>query len=286
MSNIQIGIIGGSGLYKMEDLEIIEEKSIETPFGNTSAPIVIGKINNIQLAFLARHGTQHGYLPHEVPYKANIYALKKLGIKYIVSVSAVGSLKEEIPPRDLVIVDQYIDFTKKRDSTFFGNGILAHTSMAKPTCEKVNSILLKAAHKVLGNEKVHAKGTYIAMEGPQFSSFAESNFYRLLQADVIGMTNMPEAKLAMEAQIAYTALAFATDYDCWHPSEEAVTAEIAIANLMANAKNAQEIIKLAVEEIDKEKPFSNAHSALSSSLLTPLSALEGDKKELLELLLK
>ncbi len=286
MQDIQIAIIGGSGLYKMEDLKIIDQREIETPFGKPSAPIVIGEIDNVKLAFLARHGTVHGYLPHEVPYKANIYALKSLGVKYIVSVSAVGSLKEEIPPRDLVIVDQYLDFTKNRDSTYFGNGIIAHPSMAEPTCKKVNEILYTAAKKILPENRVHSKGTYVAMEGPQFSSLAESNFYRLLGADVIGMTNMPEAKLAKEAQIAYTALAFATDYDCWHPVEEAVTAEIAIANLMANAENAQKIIKEAVKIIDAQKPESSAHKALSSALLTQPSMLEGKKKELLEMLLK
>ncbi len=285
MQDIQIGIIGGSGLYKMEDLTIIEELDIDTPFGKPSAPLVVGEINNVKVAFLARHGKNHSLLPSEVPYKANIYALKSIGVKYILSVSAVGSLREEVAPRHLLVVDQYIDNTKNRANTFFGNGILAHVSMAKPTCPLLSKIIFDEAKKIMPENSVHPKGTYIAIEGPQFSSYAESQFFRQINADVVGMTNMPEAKLAMEAQIAYSAMAMITDYDCWHPHEEAVTAEIAIANLTANAQTSQKIVKQAIQIIAKEKPISAAHSSLASGLITPLESLEGTQKEMLTTLL-
>ncbi len=286
MKDVKIGIIGGSGLYKMEDLKQIQEIEINTPFGKTSAPLVLGELCDIPLVFLARHGINHSLLPSEVPYKANIYAMKELGIKYLISVSAVGSLKEEIAPEDIVIVDQYIDNTKNRKSTFFGNSILAHVSMAKPTCKELNSLLIQASKKILDKKRVHEKGTYIAIEGPQFSSYAESQFFRLIQADIVGMTNMPEAKLAMEAQIAYSSMAMVTDYDCWRQDTEEVNAKMAIAHLMANAKNSQLIIKEAIKEIAQQSPQSLSHRALENALLTDVNSLAEPQKKILETLLK
>ncbi len=284
MQDFRIGIIGGSGLYRMEELVNIQEIEINTPFGMPSSPLMLGEIDTIPLVFLARHGKNHTLLPHEVPYKANIYALKEMKVKYLISISAVGSLREEIAPEDVVIVDQYIDNTKNRTSTFFGNGLLAHVSMAHPTCKALNSLLSHAAKKILNPTKVHEKGTYIAIEGPQFSSFAESHYFRQIGADVVGMTNMPEAKLAMEAQIAYASLAMATDYDCWRQDIEEVNAKMAIAHLMANAQNSQRIIKEVIKEIAKEKPLSLAHSSLANALLTDKESLNAEMRKIIDTL--
>ena len=223
--NPQIGIIGGSGLYQMSQFKVLKKVVLTTPFGKPSDAIVIGELGGKQVAFLPRHGVGHKINPSELPFKANIYAFKKLGVDTIFSVSAVGSLKQEIEPGHMVIVDQFIDRTRLRPSTFFEKGIVAHVSLADPVCDYLRGLLAVSCQEV--GVKTHVKGTYICMEGPQFSTRAESHWYRSMGADVIGMTNLQEAKLAREAEICYATLALSTDYDCWHVTEEAVsTAQI------------------------------------------------------------
>jgi 5'-methylthioadenosine phosphorylase len=270
MQQALIGVIGGSGLYQMDALENTNELQIETPFGRPSDVIVTGQVAGIEVAFLARHGRGHQLIPSEVPYRANIYAMKKMGIRYLISVSAVGSLREDMKPLDIVLPDQFIDLTKQRDSSFFGKGAVAHVSMAQPICDRVANALLRATDKLNLSEPIqlHQSGTYVCIEGPQFSTLAESQWYRSMGASVIGMTNMPEAKLAREAEIAYATLAMVTDYDCWHPREANVTANMAIANLMKNAHHAQEIIATAIKILGTERPLSLAHNALSDALVT------------------
>ncbi len=288
-ANIVVGIIGGSGLYQIADFELEEELEITTPFGKPSALCKVGKLQGCKVVFLARHGENHSLLPSEVPYKANIYALKSLGVSHIISVSAVGSLREEMAPRHMVVVDQYIDFTKTRSSSFFGQGLIAHVSMAKPTCENLGKVLHGAAEFILKdtNYKAHHGGTYICIEGPQFSSRAESLYYKSMGIDVVGMTNMPEAKLAREAQMAYACLAMVTDYDCWRTQEtehEAVNVQALLDNLRAGAENAQNIVARTVVQLNMEKPSSLAHTALQTAVYTPYSELSKEKKELLDFL--
>lgn len=227
MVQSEIGILGGSGLYQMSALENVREHLIDTPYGKPSDVLVSGQIDGINVVFLARHGRGHRLIPSEVPYRANIHALKQCGVRYLLSFSAVGSLREDMAPLDMVLPDQFIDLTKQRASTFFGNGAVAHVSMAEPVCSLVADALARAVQKVGATDPVrlHREGTYVCIEGPQFSSMAESNWYRSMGASVIGMTNMPEAKLAKEAQIAYATLAMVTDYDCWHPKEAHVSAD-------------------------------------------------------------
>jgi len=281
-----IAIIGGSGLYQMQDLTNKRSVTIQTPYGNPSDDIVLGDLDGVTVAFLTRHGQGHRLTPSEVPYRANIYALKTLGVRYIVSVSAVGSLQEALKPLDMVVPDQIIDMTKQRVSTFFGDGAVAHVSMADPLCPVLADILMRAYSEANINEGTcHPKATYVCIEGPQFSTRAESNWYRQMQADIIGMTNMPEAKLAREASIAYATLALVTDFDCWHPNEEAVSADYAIKNLMKNAENAQQVIKQAVALIAAEQPESIAHNALAQALVTPIEAMDEQTKTRLAALL-
>jgi 5'-methylthioadenosine phosphorylase len=224
--NAQIGIIGGSGLYKMSALTDIQEINIDTPFGKTSDAFIYGKLSGTSVVFLARHGRSHHLLPTEVPYRANIYALKSLGVEYIISASAVGSLQEYAKPLDIVLPDQFIDRTTSRTSTFFGEGIVAHVAFGEPICKSLLSVVSSAAESIdLGRNKVHKGGIYLCMEGPAFSTKAESFLYRSWGAKVIGMTNLTEAKLAREAEIAYATLALVTDYDCWHEDHESVTVE-------------------------------------------------------------
>lgn len=269
-----IGVIGGSGLYHMEALEDPVEHTLTTPFGAPSDTLVTGTIGAVPVAFLARHGRGHKLLPSELPFRANIHAFKQLGVKYLLSVSAVGSLREDYRPLDMVLPDQFIDLTKKRDNTFFGDGAVAHVSMAEPVCPRLTDILARAWVQSIGQTQsgaqpiMHRGGTYVCIEGPQFSSIAESHWYRSMGASIIGMTNMPEAKLAREAQIAYACLAMVTDFDCWHPREANVTAESAIANLMKNAEAAQQVLIQAVALLGKELPDSEAHRALKSALVT------------------
>ena len=281
-----IAIIGGSGLYQMQALTNKRSVKIETPYGEPSDDIVLGELNGVTVAFLTRHGQGHRLTPSEVPYRANIYALKTLGVRYIVSVSAVGSLQETLKPLDMVIPDQMIDMTKQRVSTFFGDGAVAHVSMADPLCPEVADILMRAyGNANIADGQCHAKATYVCIEGPQFSTRAESHWYRQMQADIIGMTNMPEAKLAREASIAYATLALVTDFDCWHPNEQAVSADYAIQNLMKNADNAQQVIKQAVTLIASEQPKSIAHTALTQALVTPVESMSAETKTRLAALL-
>lgn len=281
-----IAIIGGSGLYQMADLTNQRSVSISTPYGKPSDDIILGELNGVTVAFLTRHGQGHKFTPSKVPYRANIYALKTLGVRYIISVSAVGSLQEELKPLDMVVPDQMIDMTKHRASTFFGKGAVAHVSMADPLCPKVADILNRAYTQANINEgQCHAQATYVCIEGPQFSTRAESHWYRQMNADIIGMTNMPEAKLAREASIAYATLALVTDFDSWHPTEEDVSADYAIQNLMKNADNAQSVIKEAVALLAVEQPKSIAHHALAQALVTPIEAMSIEVKTKLAALL-
>ncbi len=286
MNDAVIGVIGGSGLYNIENIKNVQEVSVSTPYGEPSEVFVYGELNGVQVYFLSRHGRNHKFLPSEVPYQANIYAFKKLGIKYLISISAVGSMREGIPPRDMVVVDQYIDFSKNRKSTFFGQGLVGHVSMAKPTCEVLGKILFDAAQNVLQGsaQRAHLGGTYLCMEGPQFSSLAESNFYRSMGVDVIGMTNMPEAKLAREAQIAYASLAMSTDYDCWKSNEEDVSADMALKNMRANTENAHKILEIAIMKLAKQLPKSIAHHALDMAVFSDYNHLSQEKKDLLDFL--
>ncbi|MBI0426810.1 S-methyl-5'-thioadenosine phosphorylase [Psychrobacter sp. NG27] len=281
-----IAIIGGSGLYQMDALINKRHITIDTPFGSPSDDIVLGELAGVTVAFLTRHGQGHRLTPSEVPYRANIYALKTLGVRYIVSVSAVGSLRESLKPLDMVIPDQMIDMTKQRVSTFFGAGAVAHVSMADPLCPALAEILTRAYDNAdIAEGTSHPKATYVCIEGPQFSTRAESQWYRQMQADIIGMTNMPEAKLAREASMAYATLALVTDFDCWHPTEEAVSADYAIKNLMKNADNAQKVIKEAVALIAAELPDSIAHDALSQALVTSVDMMDDSTKTRLAALL-
>lgn len=281
-----IAIIGGSGLYQMDALINKRHITIDTPFGSPSDDIVLGELAGVTVAFLTRHGQGHRLMPSEVPYRANIYALKTLGVRYIVSVSAVGSLRESLKPLDMVIPNQMIDMTKQRVSTFFGAGAVAHVSMADPICPALAELLTRAYDNAdIAEGTSHLKATYVCIEGPQFSTRAESQWYRQMQADIIGMTNMPEAKLAREASIAYATLALVTDFDCWHPTEEAVSADYAIKNLMKNADNAQKVIKEAVALIAAESPDSIAHDALAQALVTSVDMMDEATKTRLAALL-
>ncbi|MCS6958793.1 MAG: S-methyl-5'-thioadenosine phosphorylase [Pseudanabaenaceae cyanobacterium SKYGB_i_bin29] len=279
-----IGIIGGSGLYQMPDLELQEEISVVTPFGATSDTLLGGSLGGAKVVFLPRHGRTHHLLPQEVPYRANIYALKELGVKYILSASAVGSLQAEICPLDLVVPHQFIDRTYKRADTFFGEGIVAHVSFSQPVCPYLAEILATAATAVGAN--VHRGGVYLCIEGPAFSSQAESHLYRQWGASVIGMTNVTEAKLAREAEIAYATLALVTDYDCWHPDHAAVTVEMVVANLQQNAETARQVIRQAVAMITANPPVSPAHSALKQAILTDLRQVPPERLQALAPILR
>ncbi len=248
---ITIGIIGGSGLYDMADLTDREERKVSTPFGDPSDPYVIGTLRGKRVAFLARHGAGHRYTPTELNYRANIFGMKTLGVQYILSASAVGSLQERYVPQHLVIPDQFFDRTKGRVSTFFGNGLVAHVAFAHPVCGTLGNVAHKACTKV--GATVHKGGTYVCMEGPQFSTLAESKLYRSWGMDIIGMTNLQEAKLAREAEICYATIALVTDYDCWHPEHDSVTVDMIIQNLVANAKTAQQVIAEAVSNLPYER---------------------------------
>ncbi len=265
MTNPTIGIIGGSGLYDMAELTDREDKTISTPFGEPSGPYVIGTLRGKRVAFLARHGAGHRILPSELNFRANIYGMKVLGVERILSASAVGSLKMEYKPLDIVVPDQFFDRTKGRISTFFGKGIVAHVAFAHPLCHDLSTIAADSAEKV--GATVHRGGTYVNMEGPQFSTLAESNLYRTWGMDVIGMTNLQEAKLAREAEICYATLALVTDYDCWHPDHDSVTVDLIIANLTQNAATAQKTIADAVERIGGARTCA-CKDALATAIIT------------------
>ncbi|WP_298739038.1 S-methyl-5'-thioadenosine phosphorylase [uncultured Psychrobacter sp.] len=281
-----IAIIGGSGLYQMQALSNKRQVTISTPYGKPSDDIVMGELNGVTVAFLTRHGQGHRFSPSEVPYRANIYALKTLGVRYVISVSAVGSLREHLKPLDMVIPDQMIDMTKQRASTFFSEGAVAHVAMADPLCAALGGVLKRAYSQAnISEGQCHSTATYLCIEGPQFSTRAESNWYRQMNADIIGMTNMPEAKLAREASMAYATLALVTDFDSWHPSEKDVSADYAIQNLMKNADNAQQVVKQAVALLASEQPDSIAHTALAQALVTPIEAMSEETKTKLNALL-
>lgn len=287
MAETRIGIIGGSGLYKMDALKEVQEVQVDTPFGKPSDAFIVGNLDGTQVAFLARHGRNHTLLPTELPFRANIYAMKKLGVDYIISASAVGSLKEEVKPLDMVVPDQFIDRTRNRISTFFGEGIVAHITFGDPVCNKLAQILGDAIASLnLPDVTLHRGGTYVCMEGPAFSTKAESNLYRSYGATVIGMTNLQEAKLAREAEIAYATMALVTDYDCWHPDHDSVTVEMVVANLHSNAVNAQKVIQAAVRQLSEKPPESEAHSALKYAILTRLENVPIETKQKLEAILK
>ena len=260
-----IGIIGGSGLYEMAELTDREERKVQTPFGEPSAPYVIGTLRGKRVAFLARHGAGHRLLPSELNFRANIFGFKTLGVEYILSASAVGSLKHEFKPMDLVIPDQFLDRTRGRISTFFGRGLVAHVGFAHPFCARLSDIAFQSS--TAAGAAVHKGGTYVCMEGPQFSTLAESKLYRSWGMDIIGMTNLQEAKLAREAEICYTTIALVTDYDCWHPDHDHVTVEMIVANLTENARMAQQVIAGAVAALPFERTCECA-SALKYAIIT------------------
>ena len=287
MTAIKIGIIGGSGLYNMEALQDVEELHIDTPFGAPSDALIRGTLEGTPVVFLARHGRNHTLMPSELPFRANIYAFKSLGVEYLISASAVGSLKDSVKPLDMVVPDQFIDRTRNRISTFFGEGLVAHISFGDPVCSALAEVLEGAIASLnLPDVTLHSGGTYVCMEGPAFSTKAESNLYRSWGATIIGMTNLPEAKLAREAEIAYATLALVTDYDCWHPDHDSVTVEMVIGNLRKNAVHAQSVIRETVRRLSANPPASDAHSALQYAILTPLDKAPASAKERLKVLLQ
>jgi 5'-methylthioadenosine phosphorylase len=262
---VQIGVIGGSGLYDMPGLTDRQEVPVTTPFGDPSGPYVVGTLRGRRVAFLARHGAGHRILPSELNFRANIFGFKTLGVEWIISASAVGSLKEEYPPLDIVIPDQFFDRTRTRISTFFGHGLAAHVSFAHPVCPVLSRLAGDAAESAGG--RVHRGGTYVCIEGPQFSTLAESKLYRSWGMDVIGMTNLQEAKLAREAEICYATLALVTDYDCWHPGHDHVSVEMIVATLMQNARTAERAIAEAVSRLPIERTCA-CGTALAHALIT------------------
>src|SRR5262244_4635178 len=269
MSNqVRVGIIGGSGMYQMPELKDVEEVRLDTPFGPPSDAIIVGTLEGQRVAFLPRHGRGHRFTPTELPFRANIYGMKLLGVERILSASAVGSLQEKYAPLDMVIPDQFFDRTRARvrESTFFGEGIVAHVAFAHPVCKDLGDVL-EASCKTAA-VKAHRGGTYICMEGPAFSTVAESNVYRSWGMDVIGMTNLQEAKLAREAEICYATLALVTDYDCWHPAHDAVTMETVIEYLNKNVRNAQTIMRETVKRLSGKSRTCKCESALKNAIFT------------------
>jgi 5'-methylthioadenosine phosphorylase len=268
MTAARIGIIGGSGLYQMPELTDVEEMEVQTPFGSPSDKFILGTLEGERVAFLPRHGVGHRFTPTEVPFRANIYGMKLLGVERILSASAVGSLQEKYAPLDMVIPDQFFDRTRGRvrESTFFGEGIVAHIAFAQPVCAKLGDALEESCKAVKVN--AHRGGTYLCMEGPAFSTVAESNVYRSWGMDVIGMTNLQEAKLAREAEICYATLALVTDYDCWHADHDAVTVETVINYLNQNVRNAQLIIRHAVKRLSGQARDCKCGSALKNAIFT------------------
>ncbi len=278
-----IGIIGGSGLYSMSGLTETREIRVKTPFGEPSDAFIVGSLEGKRVAFLARHGRGHCLLPSELNFRANIYAMKLLGVERIISVSAVGSLQENLRPGEFLVADQFFDRTKGRISTFFGNGIVAHVTFDKPTCTHLSTVLSDAC--VSSGVPVHRKGTYVCMEGPQFSTLAEANYHRAMSFDVIGMTNVTEAKLAREAEICYSTIAMITDYDCWHPSHESVTVAQIIATLNQNATNAQNVVREAVKAVPAGRSC-KCGDALKHAILTDPKVIPPKAKKNLAAILK
>ena len=274
----EIGIIGGTGLYEMEGFTDVREVPVETPFGPPSDSFRVGSLDGRQVAFLPRHGRGHRILPHELNFRANVFAMKKLGVQWILSVSAVGSLKERYEPLHVLVPDQFIDRTRQRQSTFFGRGLVAHVAFAHPFCRRLSKVMAEACAEA--GATYHVGGTYVCMEGPQFSTLAESELYRSWGADVIGMTNLQEAKLAREAEICYATLAMVTDFDCWHPDHDAVTADQIIRVLGKNAETAKRVLRAAVRRLPLPRDCECAN-ALASALITPSDLVpEAVKREL------
>jgi 5'-methylthioadenosine phosphorylase len=268
MSGIpRVAIVGGSGLYELAGLDDVEEHDVETPFGRPSDAILVGSIGKRRTAFLARHGRGHALLPSEINYRANVFALKRLGVERILSASAVGSMREEIRPRDVVLIDQFVDRTQHRPSTFFGDGLAAHIGFADPICPHLRSAMLDAARAV-GGGGAHDGGTYLCMEGPAFSTRAESQLYRAWGIDVIGMTNLQEARLAREAEICYATLALVTDYDCWHEEEEDVSVGTVLDNLEANAARAAAVVRATIEALPDDRRACGCAEALRHAIIT------------------
>ena len=284
---VKIGIIGGSGVYNLDGLENPNWIRVKSPWGKTSDDILTGNLNDIELAFLPRHSRNHNISPSDIPYQANIDALKRLEVTDIISVSACGSLNENYKPGDFVLVDQYIDRTFKREKSFFGAGCVAHVSMAHPTCERLSNLLFEAGKKI--NLNIFKGGTYLTMEGPQFSTLAESLLYKnVWNCDVIGMTNMPEAKLAREAEICYASLSMVTDFDCWHPDHDKVEVSDIIRVLTQNSSNAQSLIKELTSNISKERELCEygCNTALDNAIITPLDHRDKDLETKLDAILQ
>jgi 5'-methylthioadenosine phosphorylase len=278
---VRIGVIGGSGLYSMPGLENTRELRVKTPFGNPSDAFVVGTVDGKRVAFLARHARGHRFLPTEINYRANIHAMKQLGVERIISVSAVGSLQEDLKPLDFLIPDQFYDRTRHRVSTFFGDGVAAHVEFAKPVCGQLTSLLGDACDRV--KVRVHRGGTYICMEGPQFSTLAEAHVHRQLRFEVIGMTNVTEAKLAREAEICYGTIAMITDYDCWHPEHSSVTLEEILSNLNQNAENAQAVVREAVAAMPAERTC-KCSSALAHAIVTDPAVIPAAARKRLDVI--
>lgn len=279
----RIGIIGGSGLYQMDGIKNVKKVKVKTPFGEPSDKFIIGNLEGKAVVFLPRHGLGHKISPSQINYRANIYAMKKLGVERVISVTACGSLKEEIKPLDFVVVDQFVDRTNQaRDATFFDQGIVAHIMFAHPVCAELSDFIFKAGEGL--KLTMHKAGTYINMEGPAFSTLAESNLYRQWGMDVIGMTNMPEAKLAREAEICYSTLAAVTDYDCWHPQQESVTIDMVIQNLSKNIDNAKKILSQAIKNLPPQRNCA-CSSALEYAIITSKKSIPANTKKRLALII-
>lgn len=272
----RVGVIGGSGLYQMDGLEDVRFEAIKTPYGDPSDEYILGRLGSQDVAFLPRHGRTHRILPTELPSRANIWGFKKLGVEWIISLSAVGSMKEAYAPRDFVLVDQFFDRTRGRANTFFGDGVIAHIAFAHPICPVLQGVLADAGSTL--PIRLHRGGTYVCMEGPAFSTLAESRIYRSWGVDVIGMTNLPEAKLAREAEICYATVALVTDYDCWHPDHDAVTVDAVIGNLQANAANAKALVREAVARIPESRTCA-CQDALKAAMFTAPEAIPPHRAE-------
>ena len=284
LSNARVGVIGGSGLYAIAGLEDEQELAVETPFGLPSDRLRVGRLEGVDTVFLARHGRHHQFLPREVPYRANLWAMRSLGVRWLISVSAVGSLQASIRPRDMVVPDQFIDRTQQRPPTFFGEGCVAHVSLADPFCSRLSTLVSEAAEASLPKgQALHRGGTYLCMEGPAFSTRAESELYRSWGCSVIGMTNHTEARLAREAELAYASLSMVTDFDCWHQDHDAVTVEMVMGNLRANAMATEPILRTLMQRISAERPASPAHTALANALVTSKEVVPQETRRKLDL---
>jgi 5'-methylthioadenosine phosphorylase len=284
LSQARLGVLGGSGLYAMDGLEDIQEIVVDTPYGPTSDSLRLGRLGDLEVVFLARHGRHHSLSPTEVPYQANIWALRSLNVRWILSVSAVGSLQPQHEPLDMLVPDQFIDRTQQRPLSFFGQGAVAHVTLADPFCPVLSRVLADVGESLMpADRNLHRGGTYLCTEGPAFSTRAESELYRSWGCAVIGMTNHSEARLAREAEIAYTTLAMVTDYDCWHQDHEAVTVEMVIENLRSNAALAQTIVRATAERVGTIRPTSSSHQALLNALMTPKEQVPAECRRRIDL---